>query len=78
MVPVTGLGSILTQINVLTMITSMRFLLFYTHQLPPMSQLDSDAAFQVTLDSTPASFPSLWKLGEPQREKDDLVPGSSE
>lgn len=28
--------------------------------------------------SPPASFPSLWKLGEPQREKDDLVPGSSE
>ena len=28
--------------------------------------------------SLPASFPSLQKLGEPQREKNDLVPGSSE
>ena len=40
----------------------MRLLLFCTHQLPPMSQLDSDAASQVSLASTPASFPSpTWK-----------------
>lgn len=43
----------------------MRFLLFCTHQLPPMSQLDSDTAFQVTLDSTLCFLPHLTTSKSP-------------